>query len=43
MAIAEDTASKLGIQKDIVTPFIGLVALSTVAWVAVLILFSRDT
>lgn len=39
--LAEKT-TKLGIHKDIVAPLIGLVTISTIAWVAVLILLGRD-
>ncbi len=39
--VTENT-TKLGIHKDIAGPFIALVTVSTIAWVAVLILFSRD-
>jgi hypothetical protein len=37
-----DKTTKLGIHKDIVAPFIGLVTISTIAWVAVLIILGRD-
>ncbi len=37
-----DQTTKLGIHEDIVAPFIGLVTISTIAWVAVLIILGRD-
>ncbi len=38
----KEKATKLGFHEDIIAPFIGLVAVSTVAWVVVLILLGRD-
>jgi hypothetical protein len=37
------TINKLGIHKDIAAPLIALITVSTIAWVAVLIVFSRDS
>ncbi len=34
--------TKLGFHEDIVAPFIGLVAVSTIAWVIVLVLLAKD-
>jgi hypothetical protein len=39
---SKDKATKLGFHEDIIAPFIGLVAVSTVAWVFVLIVLGRD-
>ena len=39
---ATEKTTKLGIHRDIVAPFIGLIAVSTVAWVAVLVILNRD-
>ncbi len=37
-----EKATKLGLQKDIVGPFIGLITVSTIAWVAMLVILGRD-
>ena len=39
---ATEKTTKLGIHRDVVAPFIGLIAVSTIAWVAVLIVLGRD-
>jgi hypothetical protein len=39
---AIEQANKLGIHQDIVTPLIGLVTVSTIAWVILLIVLGRD-